>query len=332
MEKALRVTLARLLVLFVVINFLVFDVPSLAGENRKVKATKLTISMDLPPTNDWVMSFRKFAEDVKAKTNGAVDVQVFDSAALGTQREALEGMLVGTMNGTVALEPLTYWIADIDIFSIPYLFEDQEHLQKFLDGPYGKELEDKIIATGFRPITYFMRPPRQITSKRAINSVDDIAGLKIRVPETKAGPAAFEAMGAKPVTMPYSEVYSALEQGVIEAQENPLNQIISSRFYEVQPFLALTNHQFQIAYMLLDERTFSSFDEETKKIIYECAADAKKFDDDLVNKQLDECMQILANNKITITRPNNAEFAAKAKEAYRGYEPLMQEWIAKVQK
>lgn len=331
MKKPSRIFSAHLLVLFIFAGFTGFGgSPASAGTPAKV--TTLTISMDLPPTNDWVMSYKKFAEDVKAKTNGAIDVQVYDSAALGTQREALEGMLVGTMNGTVALEPLAYWIRDIDIFSIPYLFEDQAHLQRFLDGPLGKELEDKIVATGFRPITYFMRPPRQITSKRAINSVADLAGLKIRVPETKAGPAAFEAMGAKPVTMPYSEVYSALEQGVIEAQENPLNQIISSRFYEVQPFVALTNHQYQIAYMLLDERTFAAFDDATKKIIYECAADAKEYNDELVKQQLDECMQILQDNKITITRPNNAEFAAKAKEAYKGFEPLMQEWVAKIQK
>ncbi|GAE27742.1 TRAP-type C4-dicarboxylate transport system [Halalkalibacter wakoensis JCM 9140] len=294
-------------------------------------AKKIVFSLDLPPTDTWSLATKEFADLVEEKTNGSIVVEVFDSAALGSQREALEGMLVGTVDGTVSLEPVSYWVEDIGLFGIPYLFESENHLETFLENEYGQELDQKMIDAGFRPLTYFMRAPRQISSNTPINSVDDLNGLQIRVPETPTAPPAFEEMGARVVTLPFGEVYSALQQNVIDAQENPLTLITANKFYEVQDYIAMTNHQYQAAYLLLSENTYQSLTPEEREAIEEAAEETKGFESALLTERIESAVEELENAGVTFTEPELNDFSDAASRAYSGYDLLMQEWIKKIQ-
>lgn len=302
------------------------------GSQDNTEKTTITYSLDQPAAHIWVDATNRFAELVEEKTDGSVVVEVHDSASLGTQAEALQGMQVGTVDGTVSLEPISAWVEEIGVFGVPYLFEDMEHLEKFIQSESGEELDQLMIDNGFRPLTYFMRAPRQISSNKPIESVRDLEGMNIRVPESPTAPAAFEAMGAKVVTMPISEVYSALEQNVIDAQENPITQIYSDGFYEVQDYIAITNHQYQAAYLLLSEQTFQSLSEEQQNAVLEAAEEVQKYERDLHEKELEEAYRGLEEAGTEITEPDTTEFAEKAAEAYSGYDDLMQEWIERVQK
>lgn len=295
------------------------------------KTMKLTFAMDLSPTDSWTQASKKFAEIVKEKTNGRIEITVHDSATLGPQRQALEGILAGTVHGTMATEPLSYWVEDINLYGIPYLFRDQAHLDKFLASDAGTELHQKLIDKGFRPITYFNRPPRQVTSNKPINSIADMKGLKIRVPESSTAPAAFKAMGAAPVTMNFAELYSSLETGVLDAQENPLTSIFFNKLHEVQDHLAYTNHQYQVGYMIFSEKTYQSLSDEDKKIIDEAAQEAKKFESDMIQEIMKTIEGDLEKAGVTFTHPDIKPFAEAAKGAYSGYTPLMQDWIKKIQ-
>ncbi|OZU88053.1 hypothetical protein CIL03_13040 [Virgibacillus indicus] len=291
---------------------------------------EIKYSLDQPASHIWVEAVNHFSELVDEKTDGSVVIDVHDSASLGTQREALEGMKNGTMGGTVSLEPVSGWVEEIGIFGIPYLFEDENHLGDFLASEHGEELDNLMIEEGFRPLTYFMRAPRQISSNSPITSVDDLEGVNIRVPESPTAPPAFEAMGARVVTLPISEVYSALQQNVIDAQENPLTQIYSDKFYEVQDYITLSNHQFQAAYMLVSEDIWSELSDEQKEAVQEAAKETQEFESELHKKELDEAMTGLEEAGTEISEVDTSEFAEKASEAYSGYDDLMQEWIEKV--
>lgn len=295
------------------------------------ETTTITYSLDQPSSHIWVEATNHFADLVEEKTNGSVKVEVHDSASLGTQREALEGMQVGTMDGTVSLEPISGIVEEIGLFGIPYLFEDSEHLQTFLEEEPGQELNEMMTEEGLRPLTYFMRAPRQVSSNEPVESVEDLEGMNIRVPESPTAPPAFEAMGARVVTMPVSEVYSALEQNVIDAQENPLTQIYSDNFYEVQDHIALTNHQYQAAYLLISEDTFQSLSEEEQNSIQEAAQETQEFESELQEKELEEAYNGLEEEGVEINEPDTSEFADAASEAYGEYDDVMQEWIDKAQ-
>lgn len=298
--------------------------------SNKPKLKKMIYSLDLPPSNNWCQATRKFAELVNEKSKGNIEIEVFDSASLGTQRDALEGMLVGTINGTVSLEPLSYWVRDIGMFGIPFLFRDEQHLRNFIEGEAGKELQQKIISAGFRPLTYFIRAPRQITSNIPINSVKDLKSITIRLPEAPTAPQAFEAMGARTVIMPFSDVFSAIQSGIVNAQENPIDMIVANKFYKIQKYLAITNHQYQIAYLLIGEETYQKLNEDEKKVISEAALETQAFANDLLREDLKNSEQVLIENNIIITRPNIDEFIKAAEKASGRYDSLMQEWIAKI--
>ena len=300
-----------------------------AGEKGETK--ELIFALDQTQNDTWVRATQKFAEIVEDKTNGTVKVSVHHSGTLGSQREVLEGMLNETMDGTVTLEPLSYWVEDVNIYGIPYLFRDQEHLDKFLQGDQGAELHQKFIEKGFRPLTYFKRPPRLITSNKPINSLADLAGLTIRVPETATAPPAFKALGAAPTAMAFSEVYNSLDQGVIDAQENPLPTIYANNLHEVQDYIAYTNHQYQVGYFVISEETYQSFTEEERQAVEEAALEMNEYEAKILEEDMESIINNLTEAGVTFTEPDVSEFAEAAKQAYSGYDPLMQEWIEKIQ-
>ncbi|MBP1155755.1 MULTISPECIES: TRAP transporter substrate-binding protein [unclassified Paenibacillus] len=307
------------------------DVKTDNGTSNNVQTKKLTFALDQSPSDSWSQATRKFADLVKEKTQGSITIQVHDSGTLGAQRQALEGILAGTIHGTVTLEPVSYWVEDIGIYGIPYLFRDQSHLDQFLASKSGDELHQKMTDAGFRPMTYFKRPPRHITSNKPINTLADLKGLKIRVPETPTAPPAFKAMGAAPVAMPFSEVYSALDTHVIDGQENPLPTTFSNKFQEVQKYVALTGHQYQVAYLVLSDKIYASLTDAEKKAIDEAAKEAQQFESETVDKNMKTIEADMIKAGVTFTKPDTKPFAEAAQTAYSGYSKLMQDWIQKIQ-
>ena len=301
------------------------------GPANNQKEIKLTFALDLSKTDSWTQAARKFAEVVEAKSDGRIKVSVHDSGTLGAQRQLLEGILAGTVHGTMATEPLSYWVEDMGLYGIPYLFRDQKHLDDFLKSDAGAELHKKLSDVGFRPLTYYHRPPRHITSNKPINSIDDLKGLKIRVPESPTAPAAFKAMGATPITMNFAELYSALETGVVDGEENPITSVFFNKLHEVQKYLAYTSHQYQVGYMIFSEKMYQSLSDADKKILDDAAAEAQQFESDLIQGLMKTIEADMKAAGVTFTNPDVAPFAKAAKTAYSGYPDLMKQWITKIE-
>lgn len=303
------------------------------GENGEEsnEVTEISFSMDQPSSHIWVEAMNEFADIAMEKTDGSLDITIHDSASVGSQREALEGMQVGTMGGTVSVEPISGFVPEIGIYGVPYLFEDEDHLVRFLESESGEELDNLMIDQGFKPLTYFVRDPRQISSNAEINSLEDMNGMNIRVPESPTAPEAFEAMGSRVVTMPIAEVYSALEQNVIDGQENPITQIHSDGFYEVQDYITISNHQYQAGYLLISDDIYQNLSEEEQTALLEAAEEAKTYESELLQEQVDEAYADLEEAGIEFNEPDTEEFSDAASEAYDNYDEVIQEWIEKVQ-
>jgi len=169
-------------------------------------------------------------------------------------------------------------VKDVEVFDFPFMFASAKEADAVVDGPFGEKLEAKLQEKGIVGLAYFELGFRQMTnSKRAINTVDDIAGLKLRVIPNAINVDWVKALGANPTPLAFPEVYAALEQKAIDGQENPLSVIQANKFFEVQKFLTLTNHQYNPQSLIFSKKVFDTLSPAEKKLIEEAALEASKF-------------------------------------------------------
>ncbi len=299
--------------------------------SKEAPVKKWVFSSELPTAHMYNKAYNKFADELKDLSDGRLTMEVFDSSSIASAREALEGIKIGTIHATGVLEAMSFYVPEMEMMGIPYLFRDMDHVEKFMQSPAGLEFQQRMIDAGFRPVAYFLRTSRQLTSNKRIASLANLRGVKLRVPETSTGPAAWNAMGAKTVTMPFGDVFSALQQNVIDAQENTIDQIVSSKFHEVQKYVSMTNHQFQASFVVFSEKEWQSLTEADRQIVQEAADRAKIYETELRIKETKEAEDFLKEYGTEILYPDTNELAEAASVAYKGYNKLMQEWIKKVQ-
>ena len=216
------------------------------------------------------------AEEVKQRTGGKVDIKLHPGGALGGDREAIEGVQIGTVDMTISSTSIfANFVPDVQVFDIPFLFRDFDHAQDVLDGPVGKEMMAKFDARGFKALGLGGIGFRQLTnSKRAVTGVEDVKGLKIRTQENPIHLQVWRALGALPTPMAIPEVFTALQQGVVDGQENPIGAIINNKFGQVQKFLTLSNHAFTPVALVMSPKAYASLTDDEKKILNEAAQKA----------------------------------------------------------
>jgi tripartite ATP-independent transporter DctP family solute receptor len=201
-----------------------------------------------------------FAEEIKAKTAGRVEVRLHPGGALGGDREVLEGLQLGTVDITVpSTSVIANFVPDVQVFDIPFLFRDFDHAQAVLDGPVGQEMLGKFRARGFQGLAFGGIGFRQLTnSRRPVNGPEDVKGLKIRTQENQIHLMVWRALGALPTPMALPEVFTALQQGVVDGQENPIGAILNNKFGQVQKFLTITNHAFTPVGLVMSPAAFDA--------------------------------------------------------------------------
>jgi tripartite ATP-independent transporter DctP family solute receptor len=230
-------------------------------------------------TDPATVAGEKFAKLVAERTAGKVKPSYFGAGQLGGEREMVESVQLGSL-GMVITGVTGHRI--YDAFFLPYVFRDRDHMWKVLNGPIGEEWNQTMIKErGLRVLGYAYRGPRQLTTTKVkVNKPGDLKGLKIRVPEIAPMVATWRALGAAPTPMAWPEVFTALQTGTIEGQENPLEIINSSKLWEVQKYLHVTNHVRVAWITLLDERLWQKMTPATQKIMsstwHEVADDLQK--------------------------------------------------------
>ncbi len=207
--------------------------------------------------NIWNKAAVKFGEELKSLTNGRIEVQVFPNESLGKEMDLINGMQLGTVDMTITGESLQNWAPMAALLAVPYAYKSIEHMDAVASGKIGDQIKAQIIEKAkIRPIAYFARGPRNLTSNRPIKSPADLNGLKMRVPNVPLFVDVWKALGAKPTPMAFSEVFTSLQNGTIDAQENPLALIKSASFFEVQKYVNKTEHVRSWIYLTISDITW----------------------------------------------------------------------------
>lgn len=244
-----------------------------------VANTSLTLSTPDPDTSEITVAARKFAELVAAKTGGQVDVKVFPNGQLyGGDPSAAVRQLSGGSLDMLLLSTSLYanFNPKFTAISVPYLFDDTAQLRAYLSGPLGQELLGDLGKIGIQGLGMWQRPFRQITnSRKAITGPQDLAGMKLRVPNNPLWVEFFGKMGAVPTPMAFGEVYNALQLRVVDGQENPINIPVSAKFFEVQKYVTLSNHMADGWVLAVNPAKFAALPEAQRRAIQAAAAEAE---------------------------------------------------------
>lgn len=263
------------------------------------------------PGDGTVTGMQFFADEVKKKTNGAVTGEVFTGSQLGSYRDCIDGLQMGSIQmaeiNTAVLSSVSNKFA---IFSIPYLFSSPELLREKLRGKAADILnEDLKKATQLRVVGWMVRTDRNVySSKGPINKVSDFKGFKIRTMESAPVLKTFRLLGATPTPIPASERYLALQTKVVDAAENNLVEIFNKKEYEVTKYLSMTGHQIDVTCLVMSEKYLSSLSEEQRKIVLDTAKQAGELSADTDAKLVKEAKEkLVSQGKMVINEISQAD-------------------------
>lgn len=237
----------------------------------------------------WHKTSLKFADLVNEKTNGQIEITVYPNNQLGGETDTINSIQAGTADLVVSGETLQNWAPKAALLAVPYAFRDMDHVKKVVEGEIGEEIEQQIIdKASLTPLYYHTRSPRNLTSNAPIKSPEDLEGFGIRVPNVPLFLDTWEAAGAKPQVMDFNEVFTGIQQGVIDGQENPLDLIQSGGLYEVQEYLNQTEHVYSWIYVLVGNEQLAALTDEQREAVFEAAAEAQEFGNSLYEEEVKE--------------------------------------------
>jgi len=304
----------KMLMLISIIGLLLFVTPA--------SARTLQVGHVLAPTHPYQTGLEKFAELVAEKTDGDLEIQAYHSSQLGDEREMIESLQFGVLDmSLISTAPLSGFTKKFQVFDLPFIFQTREEAYAVLDGEIGTELLESLEEKNIIGLTYWENGFRHVTnSKRKIEKPEDLKGLKIRLMQNPVHMDSFKAMGALPTPMGFGELFTAMQQGTVDGQENPLAIIDTSKFYEVQDYLSLTGHFYAASPLLVSKSVWQSLSESEQNAIQEAAYEARDFERNLVKKMDNELIDELKETGLEITEVDKSIFQESTSSVYDKYE------------
>lgn len=240
--------------------------------------TTLKMNITIQQNSHYGVAIDAFAREIEKRTNGRYKIHNFYAGALGAERESIEGVQLGTLDMTMtSTGPVPNFVPEVAILDIPFLFRDYAHARGVLDGPIGQEMLTKFDAKGLKALVWAENGFRHMTnSKHAVNSPADLKGLKMRTMENPVHIQAYKGFGIIPTPMAITEVFTALQQGTVDGQENPVSSIQGQKFDQVQKHLSLTGHVYSPAVILMSKPQWDQLSADDKKNFTEAAKEAVK--------------------------------------------------------
>lgn len=274
----------------------------------------------------WYQAFEYFAEILAERSEGRIKVENYPSEQLAKEIEAIRLIKAEVMDMTITGSTLNNWIEIASFCEMPFLLRDSADMNELINGPIGQRISREIREQmELRPIAYFQRGARHLTSNRPIKHPDDLKGLIIRVPNVPAFVTAWEALGAKPTPMAFSEVFTSLQQGTIEAQENPFAMINNAGFAEVQDYVNLTGHVVSWVYPIIGEKQYQRLPDDLKQIFDECAAEMQRYERQLFMSSKSKIQDELQAKGMEFIEVDNDAFSQKCSKAiFESLSPEMQ--------
>jgi len=310
--------------------------PKVTEEGTKNDTTKETTVIKLGTTVNEEDSFQiaaeKFADLVKERTGGAYTIEIYPNGSLGDERTMLESMQMGTLDmGIITSGPFSNFVPEMGVLDMPFLFSSNEDVYKVLDGEVGQELLGKLENANLKGLAYAERGFSNLTnSKKEVKNASDTKGLKIRVMENEVYTKTFNSLGVNAVPMAWSEALTALQQGTIEGQENPINVIYSFKLWESQKYVTMTRHAYASAIVTMSLDKFSKLPEDVQKIFKESAQEAAEYERQWVaDNEESQISELKENGMEIITDADLGSFKDAVQVVYKDY-PQYSDYINRI--
>ena len=303
-------------------------------EPKKTEAKKISIKMGVTTpaeTSPWNIAAKKWAELVKERTKGRVEITTFPNEQLssGNQQKGIEQVAAG-ITGASIHSTIIYSVIEpkLAVVSMPWILPNNAAVDKAMKGAPGEEIKKLVRAKGIEPLAFGENGFRHWTnSKKPLTSPEDMKGLKMRVPGMKMYISLFKAMGADPTAMSFSEVFTALQQGTIDGQENPISVIYTSKLQEVQKYLTICNYSYDPLVLGINKKLYDSMDKETQDILKKAAEEAMALNIKLTRedeaKQLED-MKKKNGLQVNVLTPEQIKvFQGTTAAVYKEQEPII---------
>jgi len=299
-----------------------------AGSNNE--EVVIDVSLPLGAESQQGLGVLKFGEELEELSDGRFTIKPHYDNALGGEREVFEGMGVGTIDaGILSTGPIGGFVDELLLFDLPYIFENHDHAYAFLDSEHGEHLAELIYEEADVKVLAWMENGfrHETNSVRAIETLEDLEGIDHRTQESKVQIDTWTALGTNATPMAWTEVFTALQQGVIDSQENPLATIADVNFSEVQDYLNLTKHVYSPAPLMISRELFDSFSEEDQDIILEAAKNALPYQRDVSQQQEEDFTVELEEEGMTVTEPELDPFREAVEDVIEKWKPKIGEDI-----
>ena len=296
--------------------------------------TVLQFGTTVNEQDSFQVAAEKFAELVKEGTNGEYVIEIYPNGTLGGEADMLESMSMGMLDmGIITAGPFVNYSPMMGVLDMPFLFANNEEAYKILDGEIGRELLDTLEDANLKGLAYAERGFRNITnSVKPVASAADVEGLKLRVMENEVYTATFKALGVNAVPMNWQDTLTALQQGTVEGQENPINVIWSYKMWEYnQKFCVLDRHSYSTAIITMGLDLYNSLDSETQKVFLDAAQAAAEYERAWVAEQEAGQLQEIKDNGIEVVEdPDVESFREAVQVVYDAY-PQYADYISRIQ-
>lgn len=262
-----------------------------------------------------------FQEKLEELSDGSMTVELYRNGTMGSLAEVAEAIQMGTVDvSPIVTTTLANFVPDLNVFDMPFLMDDYEMAYSVLDGDVGSELAEALEANAFKVGGWWTMGFRNTTASKEINSVEDFKGLKIRTQSSDIQMAIFDALGASPAAISFSELFTALQQNTVDGQENPYVNILQSNIFEVNDYLIETEHVFQVAALLISPSAYDKLTDEQKGWVDEAAAYATEVERAACENDNETAKETLINEKgMTLIELDKEELRAATESVYEKY-------------
>lgn len=313
---------------------LISALAGLAVFSGNTQALDIKLGHVLAPTHNWNVAVEGFAKDVSEATEGRVNFEIFPSGQLGNEKTVVEGMQIGSVPaGLIGCGSFQSLDAKFGVVELPYSWTDRQDAYAAYDGELGDSLESLAEQYNIKVLAWWENGFRHITNNHGpIESPEDLEGLKIRVTPDKMRLDTFSALGASPAPLSFGELYSALQQGVFDAQENPLSIIDSASFYEVQDYVSLTGHVWAPACLTIANSTWNRLSDEDQAEVQEQANTWRDKQRKLTQQDDQELIERLEAEGMQVNEVDKELFSEKVQSVWSKYEPVFGEELMELVK
>jgi len=291
-----------------------------AGKTITLKFYWTTVDGEKDP---YAISARTFKELVEKKTQGKVDVKLFPNSQLGGERDAIEGISLGTIDmGVITNAPISGFVPQFQILDLPFIFKDSAQAYKVLDGPFGQSLLKRLETRGIKGLGFSEGGFRHMLNNvRPIKTPDDVKGVKFRVMESPTYIGMFKALGSNPTPMAWGETFTAVQQKTIDGLEIPIPVIYQNKYFEVTKYLSLTNHTYSPLIFMISMKTWDKLPPDIQKAIVDSVKEAIPVQRSKNTQNINELLGELKAKGMAVNNVDNPEaFKEKVKPMYKEFE------------